>query len=93
MHGAGLFPQINTAIGRLERARTPKKTSQQAKPRDELPVRLFAFQEHGRRGRRLVAVTVRDRFLRDLLYSYRRQHIIRDHTEYLYVSEDLLLFL
>lgn len=30
--------------------------------------------------------TVRDRFLKDLLYYYRRQHIIRDQAEYLMVS-------
>ncbi|CAM9875835.1 unnamed protein product, partial [Hapterophycus canaliculatus] len=41
------------------------------------------LREHGRRGRRLVDVAVRDRFLRDLLYSFRRQHITRDHSEYL----------
>ncbi|CAN0108495.1 unnamed protein product, partial [Ectocarpus fasciculatus] len=41
------------------------------------------LREHGRRGRRLVDIAVRDRFLRDLLYSHRRQHIIRDQREYL----------
>lgn len=54
--------------------------------------RLLSFvsaKEHGRRGRRLVDVAVRDRFLRDLLYSFRRQHITRDHSEYLLVSQEL----
>ncbi|CAM9538403.1 unnamed protein product [Ectocarpus sp. 12 AP-2014] len=41
------------------------------------------LREHGRRGRRLVDTAVRDKFLRDLLYSHRRQHIIRDQREYL----------
>ena len=42
-------------------------------------------QDHGRRGRRLVDEAVRDRFLKDLLNSYRRQHIIRDQSEYMMV--------
>lgn len=44
------------------------------------------LQEHGRRGRRLVDVAVRDKFLTDLLYSFRRQHVIRDQTQYLMVN-------
>lgn len=60
-------------------------------PSNEPPVGRISFQEHGRRGRRLVDVSVRDRVLRDMLYSYRRQHIIRDQTEYFMVSVHLLL--
>ncbi|CAM9720883.1 unnamed protein product, partial [Laminaria digitata] len=41
------------------------------------------LRDHGRRGRRLVDEAVRDRFLKDLLNSYRRQHIIRDQSEYM----------
>lgn len=47
---------------------------------------VYVPQEHGRCGRRLVDVTVRDKFLKKLLYSYRQQHVVRDHSEYLLVK-------
>lgn len=52
-------------------------------------MRFNTSQEHGRRGHRLVDVVVRDKFLTRLLYSYRRQHAVRDHSEYIMVSNTI----